>query len=97
MSVCSPAMCAQAPCEVLQTEAVVPLYLFQVSAHSRPVALQRKPRYSTLAGREGRGCFRDGFRSKTHTDFFFLRGLLEAWVAPSDPQVEVKAHFYELF
>lgn len=58
------AFCAAAatwPCESEQTEAGVPLYLFQVSAHCRPVALQRKPRYSTLAKRKGRGYFRDGF------------------------------------
>lgn len=48
------------PCEGEQTEAGVPLYLFQVSAHCRPVALQRKPRYSTLAKRKGRVYFRDG-------------------------------------
>lgn len=50
----------------------MPLYLFQVSAHSRPVALQRKPRYSTLAKRKGRGYFRNSFRVKTYTDFCFV-------------------------
>lgn len=61
MSRCASCTAAAAwPCEGEQTEAGVPLYLFQVSAHCRPVALQRKPRYSTLAKRKGRGCFRDG-------------------------------------
>lgn len=55
----------ESPCEMEQTEAVMPLYLFQVSAHSRPVALQRKPRYSTLAERKGRVYFRDRFRLNT--------------------------------
>lgn len=50
-------------------QAVMPLYLFQISAHSRPVALQRKPRYSTLAKRKGRGYFRDGFKLEIYTDF----------------------------
>lgn len=60
--ICAPCTAAATcPCESEQTEAAVPLYLFQVSAHCRPVALQRKPRYSTLAKRKGRGYFRDGF------------------------------------
>lgn len=59
---CAPCTAAATwPCEGEQTEAGVPLYLFQVWAHCRPVALQRKPRYSTLAKRKGRGYFRDGF------------------------------------
>lgn len=62
MYICAPCTAAATwPCESEQTEAAVPLYLFQVSAHCRPVALQRKPRYSTLAKRKGRGYFRDGF------------------------------------
>lgn len=50
----------------------MPLYLFQVSAHSRPVALQRKPRYCTLSERKGRGCFRERVSLNTCTDFFSL-------------------------
>lgn len=63
---------SEPPCEMEQTEAGMPLYLFQVSAHSRPVALQRKPRYSTLAKRKEGGYFRGGFRWKTCTDLFVL-------------------------
>ena len=71
----------ESPCEMEQTEAVVPLYLFQVSAHSRPVALQRKPRYSTLAERKGRIYFRDRFRLNTSPDFllFSLSPLRAGW------------------
>lgn len=72
-------------------QAVMPLYLFQVSAHSRPVALQRKPRYSNLAKRKGRGYFRDfTFKLEVYTEF-----LCRAWVAASDPQVAMKAHFLQ--
>lgn len=45
----------------------MPLYLFQLSAHSRPVTLQRKPRYSTLAKRKGGGCFREGVTRMHHS------------------------------
>lgn len=75
--------------EVRQT--VMPLYLFQVSAHSRPVALQRKPRYSTLAKRKGRGYFRDRFKVNTNTTFFFVIiifffSLRDARAEPGWPQ-----------